>query len=175
MGGTTPKYGLPYPTGTDRVADGDNAMQALAEKIDDTLAPTGTAGTIVPTPGAGWGTGGCRVQRFGPFVVMLLDATNNAGWAANALIGTLPVGYRPPVSAVFVGIIAVTGAKDSFYVSNAGNIFAVDARPAGSGGVQACVTFMVTPGTQLLPAPGNPDEPDEIDNSLPTTDEETDT
>jgi hypothetical protein len=38
MAGTTPKYALPYPTGTDRVMDGDNAMQALAEAIEGTIA-----------------------------------------------------------------------------------------------------------------------------------------
>jgi hypothetical protein len=34
MGANTPGLALPYPTGTDRVADGDNAMQALAERIE---------------------------------------------------------------------------------------------------------------------------------------------
>lgn len=33
---TTPK-GYPYPTGTDRVVDGDNAIQALATAIDTVL------------------------------------------------------------------------------------------------------------------------------------------
>lgn len=34
MGGTTAApWTIPYPTGTDRVADGDNAMQALAERV----------------------------------------------------------------------------------------------------------------------------------------------
>lgn len=34
MGGITPApWSLPYPTGTDRVMDGDNAIQALAEKV----------------------------------------------------------------------------------------------------------------------------------------------
>lgn len=33
MAGTTTN-GLPYPTGTDRVMDGDNAIQALAEEVD---------------------------------------------------------------------------------------------------------------------------------------------
>lgn len=31
---TQTAHGFPYPVGTDRVMDGDNAMQALAEKID---------------------------------------------------------------------------------------------------------------------------------------------
>lgn len=34
MAGSTTKLALPYPTGTDRVMDGDNAMQALAERIE---------------------------------------------------------------------------------------------------------------------------------------------
>lgn len=33
MAGVTP-HGLPYPTGTDLVRDGDNAIQALAEALD---------------------------------------------------------------------------------------------------------------------------------------------
>ena len=37
MGGTTAKYGFPYPSGTDRLMDGDNAIQALAEKVEATL------------------------------------------------------------------------------------------------------------------------------------------
>ena len=30
-------HGYPYPVGTDRVADGDNAIQALAEKVEANL------------------------------------------------------------------------------------------------------------------------------------------
>lgn len=37
MSGTTPG-GLPYPTGTDLVRDGDNAIKALAEAIDPRTA-----------------------------------------------------------------------------------------------------------------------------------------
>jgi hypothetical protein len=31
---TTPRLALPYPVGTDRVMDGDNVIQALAEGLD---------------------------------------------------------------------------------------------------------------------------------------------
>jgi hypothetical protein len=31
---TTPNLKIPYPVGTDRVADGDNAMQAIAERVE---------------------------------------------------------------------------------------------------------------------------------------------
>jgi hypothetical protein len=37
MGSQTPKYALPYPLGTDRVMDGDNAIQALAERVEAVL------------------------------------------------------------------------------------------------------------------------------------------
>jgi hypothetical protein len=51
MAGTTARLALPYPTGTDRVADGDNAIQALAEGLDFAGVRVGTAavpfGTVV--------------------------------------------------------------------------------------------------------------------------------
>jgi microcystin-dependent protein len=57
MGSTTPVYAFPYPVGTDRVRDGDNAIEALAERVEavllPTLVPTGSmllfAGAVVPT------------------------------------------------------------------------------------------------------------------------------
>ena len=45
---TTPALHLPYPEGTDRVMDGDNAIQALAERIE--LAyPRGPLGMVART------------------------------------------------------------------------------------------------------------------------------
>lgn len=61
MPATTTK-GYPYPLGTDRVADGDDAIHALAEKVDTALgviaggqanithSGTGTASTTVTFP-----------------------------------------------------------------------------------------------------------------------------
>lgn len=37
--GTTPAYGLPYPEGTDLVIAGDDAIQALAERLEALLVP----------------------------------------------------------------------------------------------------------------------------------------
>jgi hypothetical protein len=37
MGSQTPVLGMPYPEGTDRVMDGDDAIQALAERIESQL------------------------------------------------------------------------------------------------------------------------------------------
>ena len=48
MGSTTP-HGLPYPVGTDRIMDGDNAIQALAEAVDTALWSGAAPGA--PAPG----------------------------------------------------------------------------------------------------------------------------
>jgi len=40
MPSTTPKFAFPYPVGTDRVTDGDNAIQALAERVETILGTT---------------------------------------------------------------------------------------------------------------------------------------
>lgn len=39
MTASTPILAIPYPQGTDRVMDGDNAIQAVAERVEVTLAP----------------------------------------------------------------------------------------------------------------------------------------
>lgn len=55
MAGTTTIYSLTYPTGTDLVKNGDNAIQTLAENIGTNVPPTGSllayAGSAAP---AGW-------------------------------------------------------------------------------------------------------------------------
>jgi len=48
---------MPYPVGTDRVADGDNAMQALAERVDARV-PWGVLAFIENTVQLGQSTGG---------------------------------------------------------------------------------------------------------------------
>jgi L-aminopeptidase/D-esterase-like protein len=55
MGSQTAK-GYPYPIGTDRVMDGDNAIQALAEAID-TKAGVAAAGVGTVTVGGSGGSG----------------------------------------------------------------------------------------------------------------------
>lgn len=43
MGSATTTFAVPYPVGTDRVMDGDNAMQAMAERLDLLLGGAGGA------------------------------------------------------------------------------------------------------------------------------------
>jgi hypothetical protein len=37
MGGETPRFAIPFPAGTDAVRDGDDYMEALAQRVDDVL------------------------------------------------------------------------------------------------------------------------------------------
>lgn len=53
----TPVLAIPYPVGTDRVMDGDNAMQAIAERVEARL-PYGIVGYAENTAGeAGFAAG----------------------------------------------------------------------------------------------------------------------
>jgi hypothetical protein len=59
MGSVTPK-GYPYPVGTDRVMDGDDAIKALATAVDTKLGAA-AAGTLDITGLAANGTGSVAV------------------------------------------------------------------------------------------------------------------
>jgi hypothetical protein len=65
MGSQTAK-GYPYPVGTDRVADGDNAIQALAEAVDAKLgiSASGSASISIASAASGSVTVTFPVGRF---------------------------------------------------------------------------------------------------------------
>lgn len=106
MPSNTPN-GLPYPVGTDRVADGDNAIRALAEAVDPFAGDTGWitvgSGGSAPAYGAGMSDASpatdyrTRFRRVGKMVTVAVavQRTNTL------VIFTLPAGYRPSVP-VFV-------------------------------------------------------------------------
>lgn len=100
--GSTTTHGLPYPVGTDRVMDGDNAMQALAEAVDAHLygggsAPAGApglwqdaTGTVVCTDAslaaqAGSSVGVARYMKIGRTVTFAGNATSGSA-ASNCAI-----------------------------------------------------------------------------------------
>lgn len=91
MGSVTPKFGYPYPVGTDRVMDGDDAIAALATAIENHTAGADAAcvagASIVLNVG--------RVYRRGPLGLLVFNALANANVAANATFLTIPAGYRP--------------------------------------------------------------------------------
>lgn len=108
MAGTTNPMGFPYPTGTDRVADGDNAMQSLAEAVDDAMAGIDAA----PVPGAGVTIGNTRVYRRGRVVVLRIEGLVIPAIGAGAVLLTVPVGYRVPTGVKFFGtVLNSTGAQ----------------------------------------------------------------
>lgn len=61
MPGSTP-LGIPYPIGTDRVSDGDNAIQAVASYLDSSIT---------------WGA--CYANSYGP-------GADTTGWVTNNIL-----------------------------------------------------------------------------------------
>lgn len=113
--------GLPYPVGTDRVMDGDNAMQALAEAVDSKALLSGDSGNLTPAA-AGFtasaaitGLGGIVRRRNGVVSVNLtftLVSALSAGDVANTLVATIPAGWVPLVRA---GLTSASTGSGIFY------------------------------------------------------------
>jgi hypothetical protein len=106
MAGTTTN-GLPYPTGTDLLMNGDNAIQALAEAIDSkALTSTGilTLAAAGFTAATGFtGLAGAVMKR-GGFVGMTVTAlvSTNAlavGDMGNVVCLNVPAAYQPLITA----------------------------------------------------------------------------
>lgn len=74
----TPK-GFPYPVGTDRVMDGDDAIRALATAVDTSVGVLAAGTVSITTPASGAGTAAVTfpVGRFtvAPFVALTLVST----------------------------------------------------------------------------------------------------
>ena len=90
--GSTTTNGLPYPTGDDRVMDGDNAIQALAEALDPPWTPlTLAAGiiqkdTIAPS---------CRKIAGQVFLRGHLTKQSGGNFVGPDALFTVPAGFRP--------------------------------------------------------------------------------
>jgi hypothetical protein len=118
MPSQTANLALPYPVGTDLIADGDNAIQALADKLDAILwsgIPTATnpwiavgSGGTAPAFGVGFGNYGngfapVGFRKVGNLVYVRGLIANVSATAQNATFFTLPAGYRPLATVVFPG------------------------------------------------------------------------
>lgn len=101
MAGVTVPLGFPYPTGTDRVADGDNAIQALAEAVDDSIAGIDAA----PTPGSGITIGNTRVYLRGRAVVLRIEGLATPAVGGGTLLLTVPAAYRVAAGVKFFNLI----------------------------------------------------------------------
>jgi hypothetical protein len=122
MPATTPKYAFPYPLGTDLIAEGDDAIKALAERVEAVLGPPWIALPFA----AGWANIGgaydlsyyCKVGGF------LYVRGNVMASGTSVTICTLPAGYRP-VAAQLVSVNYWNGstlAISQFAVNAAGTI-----------------------------------------------------
>lgn len=100
MGGTT-GHGLPFPTGTDRVMDGDNAIEALARAVDTALL--GDTGVITPaaagfTLAAGFTSLSGSVRKYGKIVAVHIVVTLpalGAGNISNVAAVNIPAAWAP--------------------------------------------------------------------------------
>jgi hypothetical protein len=91
MSGTTPSLLIPYPTGTDLVKDGDNAMEALARKTEKVI---GGRNQGVTTPGTMWGSVWAAGQTtFTMATGKLVQTSNGNGQVAVNLTGVSGIGY----------------------------------------------------------------------------------
>lgn len=145
MGGTTSPYGFPYPTGTDRVMDGDNAMQALAEAVDNHLETNlgaATPTTLLPNS-APWTSSSKYAKRAGIVTFTLYGLKD--GWITNEVACYLPPGFRPnPTSAnlYFTAFALNTGESTGWAINyQTGAVFAILQVPAGRGGATGTISF----------------------------------
>ena len=96
MPSATPVFAFPYPLGTDRVMDGDDAIAALANKVEAVKAVK----TVLPAPVGGVGiqdADGCSLYRLPGFCLLRLFCFNTGAVAANTVFNTIPAGLRPVV------------------------------------------------------------------------------
>ena len=139
MAGATTN-GIPYPTGSDRVMDGDNAMQAMAEKIDPSVAATSGVGSF--GPGC---SGKLNVFRRGRVCHFNFEVTSANGTAAGFSLGTLPVGFRPVEQWFFQCLIVSSSANLSVELSTAGGFVPNVTGLAAGGRIIGSVTFPLPP------------------------------
>jgi hypothetical protein len=115
---TTPKYAIPYPVSTDKVIDGENAMQAIAERVEAILS--GAAGARYWT----------NTRATGSF-----SAGTWTGLLAPPLTG-LPVGGVAGVSAVLT-LYSNTATMGQLRVANGSGYTVVPAVPNPQGNILA--------------------------------------
>ena len=113
MGGTTSPLTFPYPTGTDRVADGDNAIQALAERLNTYL---NTIGATVPLDSNIGALDSNYVYKTGGMATLHLGLQNNIGWNAIWAVAFIPAGYRPIRNTAMVMSNPDTGAPNQLCI-----------------------------------------------------------
>ena len=129
-------HGLPYPLGTDRVMDGDNAIKALAEALDP-ASPYIDAGFTVA---AGWTIQSQVLYVIGARVELVMEVTRTGsaitmgsdGNVGDVMVGTgMSTAYRPG-SVAFVDIIRAGSATFFGHISSTGDMVLTHGPPTAS-------------------------------------------
>jgi hypothetical protein len=123
MTATTPRYAIPYPQGTDRVMDGENAMQAIAERVEAILGPMDDRSSLVPSGFRNLirnGDIGVAQRGFGPFSANGVYTAD--GWLKSGIGGT----YALDVVSVLGLSAGANGAKNALRATVSGQSAAAD-------------------------------------------------
>lgn len=142
MGGTTTApWSIPYPTGSDRVMDGDNAMQAMAERITVLMESPVKPAYSVMTMANGWQPNVLVVKVSGWVHVHVSAA--KASWAGGEIMTTLPAGLRPNYTLSISGWGFNAGKPVGITMEYAGALKTVLANTAygDSGGIAASFSY----------------------------------
>lgn len=102
MPGTTPNMALPYPIGTDKVRDGDNAIKALAESLD------GLLGVVTATPGVGITASTARLELRAKTAHLNFDLTATLAQGGGATMISWPAALSPIGGARWITAYNVT-------------------------------------------------------------------
>lgn len=145
--------GLPYPVGTDFVADGDNAIRALADKLDAVLMYAGTL-RANQTSAGGVGSGvwsklvyGATTDTGGlqPWTVnasgLTINKTGVYMFTAVATMGASDFKLRLAIGTTIMGQTSTTLGNTAtltvFRYMPAGSVVAAEIQPNASGTVLA--------------------------------------
>jgi hypothetical protein len=152
MGTTT--NGLPFPEGTDRVADGDDAIKALANAVDAKalftsdsgwLSPQ-SAGFVITTPANFNSLGGYCRRRNGlacvSFSIRTLKAIG-AGNITNINVLTTPAAWKPRATQPLATGTAGPVMSWHVYTSGTINIGATAAAVGANSTLTFCGLYML--------------------------------
>lgn len=118
MPANTPIFGFPYPVGTDRVADGDDAIKALAERVEGILGGTVGPGWTPYVPALLGFTAAINMARYfqvGKTVVVAAHLTLNAvPTAGMAVAAPKPIAQKVLSNQLPMGVAIATIPATTF-------------------------------------------------------------
>jgi hypothetical protein len=94
--------GLPFPEGTDKVVDGDNAIQSLARAVDRNPNAIVPAAQVAVPLTAGWVNVATVLYVMAINGQVTLSGRVQRSSGSSNVIGVIPAGYRPPQQVVTV-------------------------------------------------------------------------